>query len=108
MVDAGFVNPTAFPYNSAGSLVTIATDYTAFFTHSQTTDCLLTSCTLMDAGCAAALPAQTDVSLGASPFGVSETELKPVGYLLTFCLQCEITPTGLAPIYFNKDSVTVE
>ena len=62
----------------------------------------------MEPGCGAALAAQTNVALGGSPFGVTATELNPVGYLLTFCYQCTITPTGLASIVFNKDSIVVE
>ena len=51
LADAGFTNPNAIPYNSAGSSVTIFTDYTTIFTHSLTTDCPLTTCLLKEPGC---------------------------------------------------------
>ena len=108
LVDAGFTPPPPFPYNSAGNAVTLSTDYTAYFTHTQLNDCILTQCALMDPGCLVALAAQPDVVLGASPYGLTATEINPVGYLLNFCIQCTITPTGLPPITFNKDALVVE
>ena len=53
------------------------------------------------------MAAQTDVVLGGTPYGITATETNPVGFSLTFCYQCTITPTGLASIVFNKDSVTI-
>ena len=35
LTSTGYMDPPAFPYNSAGSTVTIAADYTDFFTHSN-------------------------------------------------------------------------
>ena len=82
MTSTSFPNPAAIPYNSAGSAVTIATDYTAIFTHTSQVDCPLVGCSLMvDTDCTTPLPAQTDVTLGASPsFGLTATELNSLGY----------------------------
>ena len=60
----------------------------------------------MEIGCGTAMAAQTDVVLGASPFGITALETNPWGYSISFCYSCIITPTGLATITFNHDSVT--
>ena len=61
----------------------------------------------MAVGCGSALSAPPDVVLGGSPYGITATETNPLGYSVTLCYQCTITPTGLAAIVFNKDSVTI-
>ena len=74
MTSNGF-NPAPVEYNSAGSEVTIAADYTAIFTHTQQNDCKLVTCSLMMfTDCTVPLGAQTEVILGASPnFGLIQT-----------------------------------
>ena len=103
LTDAGFTNPAAIAFNSAGSSVSVTTDYTAIFTHSMTTDCPLTSCELQEPGCGTTLASQTDVTLGAGPsFGLSAVETNAAGYSLTFCFQCTIGTN-----VFTKDSITI-
>ena len=63
MTDAGFTDPLAIPYNSDGSAVTIANDYTSIFTHLYPTDCPVTLCgiRLDPSNCDTPLPEQTNV-----------------------------------------------
>ena len=107
MTDNSFANPAAIPFNSAGSSVTVATNFGDIFVHSSTTDCPVTSCTLKEVGCLTALAAQSDVVLGADPYGITAVETNVVGYSLTFCYECVVTPTSGSPITFTKDSITV-
>ena len=112
MKDAGFVEPPAITYNSAGAGVTVTTGFLDIFTHSQKTECPVTSCTLKDSpGCSATsvVGAQTDVAIGgASPFAITAIETNAAGYSLKFCYECIVTPVGGGtPITFTKDSITV-
>ena len=43
----------------------------------------------------------------ASPFSISAAKDFPAGYSVPFCYKCQITPTGLAPIEFFRDTITV-
>ena len=62
---------------------------------------------MLDTDCTTGLGSQTDVTLGASPsFGLTATELNPLGYSWTFCYRCEIKPTDQPSIYFD-DLITV-
>ena len=88
--DAGFANPAPIAYNSAGSSVTIAADYTSIFNHVSAVDCPLTTCELREPLCGSPLAAQSDVILGASPFGIAAVETNAAGYSLTFCYYCTI------------------
>ena len=109
LTSTSFANPANIPYNSAGSAVTIAADYTSIFTYSGSVDCPLIGCTLMlDTDCTTPLPPQTDVTITASPnFGLTATELNSLGYTVAFCYRCEITPTGLTSIFFDYTVITV-
>ena len=74
-LNGGFSPPSAYPYNSAGSVISISSGYSQIFTHTQQSDCILTSCNLKAQGCGSSLPAQTNVVLGASPtYSLSATE----------------------------------
>ena len=45
----------------------------------------------------------TNVAVGAAPtFKVSALETISAGYIEKICYECEIAPTGLAPIFFTK------
>ena len=57
---------------------------------------------MLDTDCTTAL-AQSNIVFGASPFGISATELNPGGYTTPICYKCNITPTGLTPIEFTKE-----
>ena len=82
MTSTGFTDPAPIPFTSLGSDVTVASDYTAIFTHTNQANCPLAGCSLMtDTDCSVPLPAQTDVTLTASPnFGLTATELNHLGY----------------------------
>ena len=43
----------------------------------------------------------------ASPFSISAVKNIPAGYSVSFCYKCQITPTGVNPIYFGKAIITV-
>ena len=108
LVDNGFLNPPAIPFNAFGSTLAITTGFTDLFTHDiQVSHCPVTACTLKEPGCATALSPQPDVTLGASPFGITASETNPLGYSVTFCFECEVIPTGQAPLYFTRDSLVV-
>ena len=107
MTDNSFANPGAILYNSAGSSVTVAAGFTDIFVHSSTTDCPVTNCALKEVGCLTALAAQSDVVLGGDPYGITAVETNVLGYSLTFCYECVVTPTSGSPITFTKDSITV-
>ena len=51
--------------------------------------------------CGIALPAQTDIILGAAPYSITATELNQSGYTYSICYSCEIT--GFPAIFFTKD-----
>ena len=102
LTDAGFVNPASHFYNSAGSSVTIAVDYTTIFNHASPLDCPLTGCVLNEPGCATALAPQTNVVLGSDPFGLTALETIAAGYSLTFCYECSTASQTI-----TKDSITV-
>ena len=54
------------------------------------------------ADCSVALPPPTDVTLEASPsYGVTASEVNPLGYAVDFCYRCEIKPTDLPVIAFD-------
>ena len=72
VINASFVAPPAITYNSAGSAVTIVPSYETVFTHSQKTDCPITSCSLKEPLCGTgALATQTFVVLGAAPYMIT-------------------------------------
>ena len=83
MTATSFTDPIPHPYNSAGTSVQIAADYTTFFTHTNTADCPLTSCVLNKATCggAAGTAVTTRISIGASPtYGITAIETESIGY----------------------------
>lgn len=58
--------------------------------------------------CTTALPAQTDLVIGAAPaYSISASEVNSSGYSYVLCYSCDIQPTGLPLIKFNKDPVTI-
>ena len=67
MIGVGFTNPAPIPFNPSTNAVSITSGYQDIWTHTQTTQCTLNSCYLMEIGCADPLPAQTNVLLGSSP-----------------------------------------
>ena len=74
----------------------------------QITGCDLDSCALKEPGCASPLASQTNVVLGAAPYPVAAIETNSVGYSLTFCYECSVTPTAGGPSFtFTKDGITV-
>ena len=81
---------------------TVKNSYEEIFNHSDKVGCVLNSCKLMTAGaCGTSLLPQTDIVLGLAPtFSITANELIPVGYSYSFCLSCEITPTGLPMITY--------
>ena len=95
-MSTGFTDPSAIPYNSAGTAVTIANSYTAIFHHSQVTDCPLVSCTIKSlGGCGFSLTSQTDINVSSiSPYEMTASEINPLGWSLTFLYCCEIQPSG--------------
>ena len=108
VVDPLFTDIYSYPYDSSGSFKTIALNYEQIFTHTLKNDCILTGCTLKKEGCVEALGPQTNVMLGAQPdFKITATEKNPLGFSLTFCMKCQITPTQLSPIDFQKDTIKV-
>ena len=76
-------------------------DYTTIFTHTQTTDCPLTQCELMDpSDCTSSLsPVNVELTAG---FGLSGLETNPVGYSEQVCFRCGVQPAGQAEIFFDK------
>ena len=112
LTDAGFVlTPDTFPYSSVGTGVTIVPGFSSIFTHSQTTDCPVTSCILKDSGCGGTkkVDGQTDVTIeGSPPFAVTAIETNLLGYVFTFCYECTVSPFGGGTlIQFPKDLITV-
>ena len=99
-----FTNPS-ITYNSAGSSITVISGYTDIFSHTATTDCVLDSCRLTTGGACGTPLAQTDLVLGAAPFSMTATELNSLGYSHSICYSCDIKPTGLPMITFDKDLV---
>ena len=90
----GFAYPP-IPYNTFGSYINIAPSYESVFDHSLKPDCLLYQCMMStQADCSIPLPAQTDVLIRTSPFGLDASEKNPYGFTLIFCYRCEIEPTG--------------
>ena len=57
---------------------------------------------MKEPGCATALAAQTNVVLGADPFGITAVETNVSGYSLTFCFECSTASQTI-----TKDSITV-
>ena len=51
LTDTYFANPPVIPYSSFGSNVILAYDYSVIFAHSLISDCVLSDCKLMEAGC---------------------------------------------------------
>ena len=99
---AGFTNPAAIPYNSAGLRVEVVTDWTAIFTNNQPTDCPLTQCELMDSSCSSS-STSLNVGLTSSPsYGITGSETNPVGYSEQVCFRCGVQPAGQAEIFFDK------
>ena len=108
LTDAGFNSPAPIPYNSAGSTNVAVSGFAAVFTHTKQTDCPLTTCRLKQQGCSSDLPSQPNVILGSSaPFGITAKETVSLGYSLSFCYECEVTPIGKTPVKFTKDSIVV-
>jgi hypothetical protein len=57
--------------------------------------------------CGTAL-AQTDLVLeAAAPFSITATTLNPLGYSHQICYTCDIKPTGLPLITFDKDLILI-
>ena len=76
------------------------------FDSNLTSDCVLDSCFMMKGGdCETDLPATTDILLGVKPFSITATELNPSGYSYSICYRCNVKPTGLALISFDKDQI---
>ena len=58
---------------------------------------------MLDTDCLAALPTQSNIVFGASPFGITASEIIPGGYSTPICYKCTITPIGgLGAIMFTK------
>ena len=56
--------------------------------------------------CGTALtPPQSDIVLGAAPYSMTATELNSNGYTHPICYTCDVKPTGLPIITFNKDLI---
>ena len=110
LTDASFANPPPIAYDSAGSTVPVTNDFSAIFSHSQTTDCPVTSCVLKTApGCLSPF-SHADIQIGVSPlYGLTASETVLAGYSHTFCFECVVTPAAgsASPSTFQKDSITV-
>ena len=59
--------PTGISYNSAGSVVDIATTYQNVFTHVANADCQMTGCRALASDCLSPLATQTHVVFGTTP-----------------------------------------
>ena len=101
-INPSFVNPNTFPFNSAGSsTMSIAADYKSIFTDTLNTDCLVTSCEMLNPDCSTALPAHPNIVFGASPtYGITASKIIPAGYSLNFCYKCTI---GITATEITKD-----
>ena len=107
LTDVLFVSPASIPYNSAGSSINVVNGYWNIFSHSAPTDCVLDSCRLTTGGACGTALAQTDLVLGAAPFSITATEKNFLGYSHSICYSCDIKPTGLPMITFDKDLVII-
>ena len=84
--DALFANPPAFPYNPAGSSVTITSIYTEILAHQNDASCPLTSCGLFETSDCSTGLIPTEISIGVSPaYGITASETVAAGYSETFC-----------------------
>ena len=104
-----WTDPAPIAFNSAGSEVTIAADYTVFFNHPNPIECPVFGCAFKSAtDCNLAFTAQTDVTITASPaFGLAASEIKPLGYTRAFCYRCSVAAAG-GPIFnFDYSTITV-
>ena len=58
---------------------------------------------MLDIDCLSALPAQSNIVFGASPYGMAASEIIPGGYSTPICYKCTVNPIGgLTPIEFTK------
>ena len=70
----------------------------------------MTQCSLKAQSCVSELASQSNGILGSSnPFEVTAKKTISLGYSLTFCYECEVTPTGQEqePIKFTKDQIVI-
>jgi hypothetical protein len=57
-------NPLVIPYSSSGTPFTYASGWNAVFTNADTTNCPITSCTLMNADCSSTPSVNTNFYIG--------------------------------------------
>ena len=105
--NTAFFNPITINYNPVGFTIIVLSGYTDIFSHTASTDCVLDSCRLTTGGACGTALAQTDLVLGTAPFSIMATELNSRGYSHSICYSCDIKPTGLSSITFNKDLIII-
>ena len=95
-ITPGFSLPGAFDYNAAGSFKQITNIWSDILTLNKPDDCPLTSCYLLESGCATgAYLVHPDVSISSAlPHDIKASETNPAGYSITFCFRCELRPWG--------------
>ena len=54
-------------------------------------ECLINSCSIKTGGaCGTALPGQTDIVLGTTPYSLTANEQNLAGYSYSICYSCDI------------------
>ena len=99
LTDAGFIDPAPIPYNSAGSYITIAPEYTSIFNHINSADCPILSCASHQyaSSLGSDLCSSTPYSFSpyieinpALPYEIIALETMFSGYSYTFCFICAL------------------